>query len=1254
MKGYQYWFVAITIILLVGEPLLETLPGDQDQDIKIMAVTRLLNPQGTRSLDWAEWERTPIVVNGNASDWIGNYTAHPIGRTGLDVDLYIANDENYLYICVDAKSDRTDEKSVNDFIRLWIDGDNDNSVVSPIGSTTNESTQDNWISICGNSSARSNTNGIFNDAGWLNTGGGTYGDPGVYVSQWFDAYQPYLQNRFVDYLWSVGFNGTPKNMVYEIGIPLARWNWTPGDEIGACLLVFKHGDGNAIGIWPANHVPSTVSSWKDFFLATPNDKPVYSDPLATPGIILNDNENTTLLTVEAQDPDGNISEFVIDLSAIGGSSKTTMVDNGTKGDAQANDDVYSYEVSIPTIIPNGTYYLPFTITDDHTPNIGRIKGVIGLTVLQHNRQPEISANPTDRITLIEDQNVVYINLTPIFRDPDESDSLVYSIMNGSNWESHYRTPIADYRVHLNHSLSVKPLPDKFGSESISVSVKDAAGLSPDFPHSITVTILPRNDPPRLTAVNDSNISAGSVSLTVYEDHWSTFFFSAEDIDEDPLSYSTNLTDVIPELRKNEDYIFSKGNGTIELKPRNSHVGKYRFLISIDDGNGGMDSVRVNLTIVNKNDPPYMDKIATKYVEQDEWLEILPMANDDDEMHGDVLTFSTNFSKYLPATLLKSNFHFNSTTGEFRFKPDKETVATYDTYIEVVDLSRVKFRRNFKIKVNNINDPPEAPEFDYIIEEGNLTVTFTALPAHDPDRDNLTYTWDFGDGSQNKFGPALLTVVHTYRKAGNYTVILWVSDGYPDGINRTIINITVTALGGGTGPGNGMDGELFEFSCTVSDHNDTGLDRALIRIENMDSPSKYFENFTNSLGKNRFFLPAGNYTITVTLQGFTTWSDELRVNTKDIQKDIVLKKYEPDFSNTGENEMGEKVADWVWLLLGLLVLLVVFGIIMLLLIKKKSRKEKGEEMQIGMSTPQEPSAPMGEEKIEPPSNMMIQPLAPLEMSQYSQEGLDAQFMTDGYSYAQEDWAAPSEGKIPEELTEPKTDQQLIEGKMPDEGVDVEISQLAVEGNIPKKLSGSETLQLLIEGKMSEEPKESEAVQVPEEDKKPDILEDLLDEEPHDESDVSTAAPPLQIGEQQSIQDILKKIILRDNLKQQYGITPKPPKTGEDEAAIEKDVAESDVSGVFDDLVDDKPVQKENILGTIQVERVAISKIDGAEMKICNLCKQPFNPSEAECPSCSNRNGITLRCPICASEVIKEMVFCKKCGTNLRNLKAFKMD
>ena len=53
------------------------------------------------------------------------------------------------------------------------------------------------------------------------------------------------------------------------------------------------------------------------------------------------------------------------------------------------------------------------------------------------------------------------------------------------------------------------------------------------------------------------------------------------------------------------------------------------------------------------------------------------------------------------------------------------------------------------------------------------VNFTAT-ATDPEKDSLTYTWDFGDGSAISTGS--LTKKHTYTTAGTHTAKLTVSDG----------------------------------------------------------------------------------------------------------------------------------------------------------------------------------------------------------------------------------------------------------------------------------------------------------------------------------------------------------------------------------------------------------------------------------------------------------------------------------------------
>jgi PKD repeat protein len=54
------------------------------------------------------------------------------------------------------------------------------------------------------------------------------------------------------------------------------------------------------------------------------------------------------------------------------------------------------------------------------------------------------------------------------------------------------------------------------------------------------------------------------------------------------------------------------------------------------------------------------------------------------------------------------------------------------------------------------------------------MTFDASRSSDPDGDQLTYEWDFGDGTTSSF--TLPNATHRYSRAGNFPVRLMVSDG----------------------------------------------------------------------------------------------------------------------------------------------------------------------------------------------------------------------------------------------------------------------------------------------------------------------------------------------------------------------------------------------------------------------------------------------------------------------------------------------
>ena len=77
-----------------------------------------------------------------------------------------------------------------------------------------------------------------------------------------------------------------------------------------------------------------------------------------------------------------------------------------------------------------------------------------------------------------------------------------------------------------------------------------------------------------------------------------------------------------------------------------------------------------------------------------------------------------------------------------------------------------------------------PAAEFIYEIENLTVTFKDK-SYDPNGDNLTYLWDFGDGTTNDSQ----NPVYTYTTNGIYNVTLTVTDPYGK-TDTTEIEMTV--------------------------------------------------------------------------------------------------------------------------------------------------------------------------------------------------------------------------------------------------------------------------------------------------------------------------------------------------------------------------------------------------------------------------------------------------------------------------------
>jgi len=111
---------------------------------------------------------------------------------------------------------------------------------------------------------------------------------------------------------------------------------------------------------------------------SPKLGPKVIDAKADPKTVAPDGVSQVLLTSFVLDHDHNVSSVTVNLSSIGGSATQPMYDNGVHGDVTANDNIFSFETTVPDTTDFGTKRLLVTAIDGVLANS---TGEIELNVL---------------------------------------------------------------------------------------------------------------------------------------------------------------------------------------------------------------------------------------------------------------------------------------------------------------------------------------------------------------------------------------------------------------------------------------------------------------------------------------------------------------------------------------------------------------------------------------------------------------------------------------------------------------------------------------------------------------------------------------------------------------------------------------------------------------------------------------------------------------------------------------------------------
>ncbi len=382
----------------------------------------------------------------------------------------------------------------------------------------------------------------------------------TFVTIALDDYVTDEDNSDSEMTWSYSGNtqlavSIDENRVATIAIPDTNW-------YGSENITFTATDpgglsGNDAATFTVNNI---------------NDAPVVSD---IPDQTIDEGSSFTTIALD---------DYVTDIDNVKGDLTWTY--SGNTDLTVSIDDSHVATISIPNENWNGAETITFTCTD---PGGLSDSDPATFTVTPINDAPVVSDIPDQMID--EGQSFVSIDLDSYVSDVDNADTELSWTYTGNS----------DLTVTISgdHVATVStPNADWNGAETITFTATDPGGLSDSDPATFTVNNV--NDKP--VAVNDTVVTDEDVAATIH------VLANDSDIDNDALTVQS-VTD--------------PAHGTVEIQNDTLVVytsqtdwnGNDSFSYAMSDGNGGLDTADVFVTVNAVNDAPVVADIPDQAIDE---------------------------------------------------------------------------------------------------------------------------------------------------------------------------------------------------------------------------------------------------------------------------------------------------------------------------------------------------------------------------------------------------------------------------------------------------------------------------------------------------------------------------------------------------------------------------------------------------------------------------------------------------------------
>ena len=336
----------------------------------------------------------------------------------------------------------------------------------------------------------------------------------------------------------------------------------------------------------------------------------------------------------------------------------------------------------------------------------------------------------------------------------DGDSLTYSIVSSPTHGT--------LGTISGNQVTYTPNSNYFGSDTFTFKTND--GFADSNTSTISITVNPINDTP----------VANADFVTTPEDTLATIDLSGTDVDGNALSYF-----IVSGV--NHGTLGEISSNHISYTPSSNYNGSDSFTFKVNDGTVDSAPATVSITVTPVNDPPVLNLIGNKTVNELTNLTFTATATDPDSS----LTYSL--------IAAPSGATIASDTGVFSFTPtEAQGPGEYTLTVNVSDGIETD-SEEITITVNEFNVTPVSSDDDVSTNEDTaVTITLSAtdsdLPAQaltyskvsDPSHGSVSIT-----GNQATYTPSV-----DYNGADSFT--FRANDGTDDG-NTGTVTITVNSV-----------------------------------------------------------------------------------------------------------------------------------------------------------------------------------------------------------------------------------------------------------------------------------------------------------------------------------------------------------------------------------------------------------------------------------------------------------------------------